>query len=86
MTWPLVLISLVSLLFQAIRLFLSRRVVSASHSTCLPKGPSTTQWLMRSPVRVTDFTSFMKWGKFSKFAQVSYTVSMPAPTMMVLVV
>src|SRR5688572_24358717 len=67
-TWPLVVTVLRSLLFQAMRLFSSNRVVSASHSTLVPSGPSMAQWLVRSPVFCTEAMLDMKWGKFSKLA------------------
>src|SRR6185503_8119409 len=84
-TCPLVLMVAPSRLAHAMRFWGSNIVVSASHSTLLPSGPSITQWVEPSARFSTDLMFFMKLGKFSKFDHASKTSSTPAPTMMLLV-
>ena len=62
------------------------RVVSASHSSVLPRGPLITQWLLFSPVLVTDLMCFMNFGKLSKSAHSAYTSCAVPWTMMLRVV
>jgi len=61
-TCPLVVISpspLRPLVFQPMRLLGSNVVISASHSTSLPSGPSICHRLVRLPVRCTDLIFFL---------------------------
>jgi hypothetical protein len=44
-------------------------VISASHSTDLPSGPETFQWLVVGPVTVASCTSGIKDGKWEKSRQ-----------------
>src|SRR4029453_14458004 len=74
-----------SRLLHAMRFWGSNIVVSASHSICLPSGPSIVQCVEPSARFCTDLMFFMKFGKFSKFDQASKTSPTPAPTMMLLV-
>ena len=47
-------------------------VMRASHSIAVPAGPFTTQCDMPGPVVRTDFTWYMKRGKFSNSRQNAY--------------
>jgi len=57
------------MLFQAMRWLGMSSVISASHSTDLPSGPETFQWLVVGPVTVTSWTSGRKAGKWEKSRQ-----------------
>jgi hypothetical protein len=54
---------------QAMRWLGTSSVISASHSTDLPSGPETFQWLVAGPVTVTSCTSGMNEGTFEKSRQ-----------------
>jgi hypothetical protein len=54
---------------QAMRWLGMSSVISASHSTDLPSGPETFQWLAVGPVTVTSWTSGMNDGKWEKSRQ-----------------
>jgi hypothetical protein len=54
---------------QAMRWLGRSSTISASHSTDLPSGPETFQWLVVGPVTVTSSTSGMKAGKLKKSRQ-----------------
>src|SRR5205814_777838 len=61
-TWPLVFTRLSSRLCQPMRLLGSNSVVSASHSTVRPRGPSMTQCVEPSGRFSTDLISFLLGG------------------------
>ena len=54
---------------QAMRWLGTSSTISASHSTDLPSGPVTFQWLVVGPVTITSSTSGMNAGKFEKSRQ-----------------
>jgi hypothetical protein len=68
-TAPALSTSASPMLRQAMRWLGMSSTISASHSTDLPSGPETFQWLVVGPVTVTSCTSGMKAGKLEKSRQ-----------------